>query len=110
MLATEPAHAGPLTARSALLHHLIQASSHRLDMVLGRGAAGGPELALPKLVLTNPPRAVERRLRRLGHTPEQARALAYPTSAGLESHGTPRGTILEQILGRNVLMPVGYLE
>src|SRR4051794_33249920 len=110
MLATEPAHAGPRAARSALLHHLILASSHRIDRALGPAAVSGPELALPKLILRNPPAAVERRLRRLGHTLEQARALADSTAPGLESQAAPLGLVLEQVLGRNALMPVGYLE
>jgi hypothetical protein len=65
-------------------------------------------------LLSNPPDAVERRLRRRGFSTEQARELASQTDPGRASFevigGAPEGLGLERIIGRDMLMPVSYLE
>lgn len=92
---------------------LVQAASQRIDGGPRTRIVGGLELGRPSVLASNPAQAIEERLRRLGHTAEDARSVASRCSiggAGLEGWSPTSGRLLEQVLGRNALMPVGYLE
>jgi endonuclease G, mitochondrial len=74
----------------------------------------GAEASSAQRLRSNPPDAVERRLRRRGLPEESARSLARESDraqSGFESLGVPdEQPGLERIIGRNMLMEVNYLE